>query len=599
MAPRKGRHPRQKGPGGPRRSSRIGGDVIPIGHAPSARHREGLLGPSIDNLVRSLLSALRTLAPADPASRPIGIEVWADRMAETVYGPKQMPEDFYSDLADGLLVSPDPDARPALAALAHVLDHRDAAPLRRAHDDHRARVGADDPTDLGIGRAVARAGFEIDHVQGDGVTLMVDVDQPGAPHCVGVYLDHNMGGLAKDLLVGPPWAELERDRLYRDAPGMRIREIPLAELRARYEEAVDLTDHTMDPPTAEDFADTRPLVERRIALLPEGGKAPEPTIPEAEEVEAIVAEFLRSPEAGVLSGAERDEAIWLIDLWITHATGYALGDPHRLSPTLVEMFCVDWYPRKVLGDPPTPETAARVLSAWARYAARLSDLDDQWLDEAVEAIERWTPAMSGGGPPRGGDALLRGLGGGAGPLDDLDPELRDVILRVRALEGITPEALDAELDSGSRLLALFDHPEGDARWTPLRPTPPGSRRVHWEADPSGIRPELVSKVKVICLQASFAAARLLGPEFVQPAVDLAVRIGTLDPSPLPHTQDAVWSSAVVWLLADDAGAFSREPGRTRDDLAADLPMARGTTTKRVTEIRERLGLAKGDLAIDW
>lgn len=592
MSPKKGRHPRRKGPGGPRRSSRVGhAEVIPITRAPGARHREGLLGPSIDSLVRSLLSALRTLAPDEPEARPIGVEVWADRMAATVYGPDQMPADFYADLADGLLSSADPDARPALAALALVLDHDDATDLRRAHVDHRNRLAPDDPSDLGIGRAAVRRAFQIDHVQGDGVTLMVEVDQPGAPHCVGVYIDHTLGGLGKDLLVGPPWPAVEET--YREGPGIVVVEVPPAEVRARYEAALDLTDHTIDAPVAEDFDDTRPLVSRRMALLPRGGVVPEVPIPDDEEIEALVAAFLASPEAAALDPPLHGEAGWLIDLWITHATSSAVGSPHRLSPLLVEVFCLDWYPRNAVADEETAAAAPAVLSAWARYAARVTDLADEWLDEALDAIVSFTPAM---------DRKPSADGIGGGPVDDLDPELREALLRAVHDDGLALADLEREVGDGARVLAPpFAIPDDEERsWTRLQVRRPGARRVHWEADPSGVVPEVATKVKMICIQCSFLVDDLLGEDFVQPAIDLAVRLGQVVPSPLPHTQDRSWTAAIVWLLADDSGAFDpRTPGRTRDDLADDLPFARATITKRVTQIRDLLGLRKGDEAVDW
>ena len=591
MSPRKGRHPRRKGPGGPRRTSRVGHDaeIIPIDRASGARHRAGLLGPSIDNLVRSLLSALRTLAPEDPGARPIGVEVWADRMAATVYGPGQMPPDFYADLADGLLGSPDPDARPALAALALVLDHEDAADLRQAHADHRDLLPPDDPSDLGIGRAVARRAFEIDHVQGDGATLMVEVDQPGAPHCVGVYIDNTLGGLAKDLLVGPPWMQVEAT--YRAGPGITVREVPLAEVRARYEAALDLTDHTLDPPVPEDFEDTRPLVARRMALLPPGGEVPEVPVPDGEEVEELVEAFLDSPEAAALDPAVEEQAGWLVDLWITHATGYAIGSPHRLSPMLVEVFCVDWYPRKALVDPETVAAAPAVLAAWARYAARITGLDDEWRDEALAAIAAFTPAMAAGVP-------TEGIGGD--DLDGLDPEIREAFLQEVAADGVTVADLEQEVADGSRTNLTSVPPPDERSWTPLVPAPAEPRRLHWEADARAVVPEVATKVKAICLGSSVLAADLLGEAFVQPAVDLAVRIGEVEPSPLPHTQDRAWTAAIVWLLAEDSGAFAtRTPGRRRDDLAADLPLGRTATTKRAGQIRDLLDLAEGELAVDW
>ncbi len=588
MSPRKGRHPRRKGPGGPRRSSRVGPVRTP-GTAPGT-HRDGLLGPSVDNLVRSLLRSVRTVAAPDDPARPLAIEVWADRMAETVYGPEQMPADFYADLAEGLRASDDPDAPAALAALALVLDHRDAAPLRRAQAAERAVRSGADRSDLGIGRATVTSCIEISHPQGDAVSLVLEVDQPGAPHTAAVYVDLNLGGMATDLVLGPP----EAGRLAAvDGSGLVVRAVDPAEARARAEWALDLTDHTVEPPVKPGAEEVRGAVERRLALLPVGGEVPEVEPLDPDEIEDLVDAFLASPEAAALGEDQRDEAGWLLDPWLSHATGHAIGDPHRISPTLVELFCLDWYPRKVIGDPSTAEAAPAVLAAWTHYVARITDLDDRWRDEALVAIDRWAPALASSGPD---------LGLGGGLHDPIDPELGSVIGR----DDDPPDhAGDEGADGGSTddaspLVAAFDRAADGSDWRPLQPQPPGPRRVHWEVDAREVLPEVATKVKAICLQASHAADVLLGPSFVQPAVDLAVRIGTLDPSPLPHTRDDVWSSAVVWLLADDGGALDpHTPGRTRDDLAAALPAARPTITRRATEVRDRLGLAPGDLAVDW
>ena len=575
MPPRKGRHPRRKGPGGPRRTSRVAPDAVP-GTAPG-RHREGLLGPSVEALVRSLLSSLRAVAAPDDPARALAVEVWADRMAETVYGPEQMPADFYADLAEGLLASGDDDAPAALAALALVLDHRDAAPLRRAHVAHRATLPADDLSDLGIGRATVASTLEVSHPQGDGVSLVLELDQPGTPHTAAVYVDLTLGGLATDLLLGPPGAGRAASD---DGGGIEVASVAPAVVRARAERALDLTDHTVEPPMTPGADEARGAVRRRLALLPPGGEVEEVEPLDPDAIEALVEAFLDSPEAAALEEHERDEAGWLLDLWLGHATGHAVGDPHRVSPTLVERFCLDWYPREVIDDPSAAAAAPEVLRAWTRYAARLTDLDDRWRDEALEAVDTYAPALAAtlGAPP------------GPGRVDDLDADL-----------GALVEGDDGDPSGdggGARLLAAFDRAGQGSTWRPLQP--PGPREVHREVDAAGVVPEVATKVEAICLQASDAADRLLGPAFVQPAVDLAVAVGRLDPSPLPHTRDDEWASAVVWLLADDSGAFAPgTAGRTPDDLSRALPASQATVTARVTEVRERMGLAPGDLAVRW
>lgn len=394
MAPKRGRHTRARpGPGGPGRPATSGRVTPPVG--PGARGQVSFSGPSIEGLVAPLLTSLRAVAPETSEARPLGIELWGDRMAATIYGPDQMPPELFADLAAGLLASDDPDARPALAALAHTLSWREAKPLRRAHADHRARVGPDDDSDLGIGRATPTRAVEISDPCGDGVTLLVDLDQPGSPHTVGVYVDHNLAGLATDLLVGPPWAELDATGVHREVSGALALDVTLAEARARCEAALRSSDHATHAPVSPDFDSTRALVERRLDLLPTGGRVSPPERLEEGELDALVADFLAAPEGAGLSAAERDEAVWLLELWLDHATTETWGGPLRVSPLLIEQFCVDWYPQSVAVDAATAHSAPAVLAAWVRYATRATGRDDEGRDDALAAVTEWTPHLPG------------------------------------------------------------------------------------------------------------------------------------------------------------------------------------------------------------
>lgn len=425
---KRGRHSRRRGPGGPSRPARPGRVTPP---SSSASGGVTFRGPSIDGLVGSLLDMARQAVPPGARGRALGLELWADQMAASLYGPEAMPREFYAELADGLVASTDPDAPAVLAALATALDHGDARALRAvqggAADRRRGEAspradatlgpdatpgpdaspgtdGSPEPDDdLGIGRATPTGARVVEHVTGDGTTVVVDFDQPGAAHSLSAEVDHNLLGAAADLSVGPPWDEQEGVGELRADPDTTVTEISLAEARARVEHALELTDHSPGAPVSADMADLRRLVERRLALLPRGGDVPaRPTVAE-DEMDALVEGFLASPEAGTLPAAARDEAAWIAELWIDHAVTGTVGGPLRVSEALVEQFCAEGLD-EVEVDRATRAATPAVLAAWIRHAARLTGLRDQWRDEALAALARCAPTLG----PAPGD----GAGGG-------------------------------------------------------------------------------------------------------------------------------------------------------------------------------------------
>ena len=97
--------------------------------------------PTVDGMVDTVLRALRAMVTTEAEGRAIGIEVWADQLAASVYAPGSSPPEMHADLAAGLRSSSDPDAPAALAALATCLVGTEAAPLRDAHAEALAERG--------------------------------------------------------------------------------------------------------------------------------------------------------------------------------------------------------------------------------------------------------------------------------------------------------------------------------------------------------------------------------------------------------------------------------------------------------------------------
>ena len=203
----------------------------------------------------------------------------------------------------------------------------------------------------------------------DGVSVMVEFVEPGgASRTFGVYIDHNLGGLVKDVFLAGPLAEV-REELTRHAPdqaGVSIRELDLGEARARVDAALYMLDHTFDPPVSEDVQSLRALTDARLLLLPGGFELPDTYVEiTPAEREALLADFLASAEGRRWRGDEVAEHVARVA--IDFGADYNHGGPLRWSPVTVEIFMADWLARKITG-------RARVLRARPRGAGRLGAL---------------------------------------------------------------------------------------------------------------------------------------------------------------------------------------------------------------------------------
>lgn len=215
-------------------------------------------------MVTTLLATARSAVPPQHPAPGVALEQWALGLAATSYDDEAMPRAFYVDLGRTLVGSDDELAPAALAALALAVQHRDATPLRRARADWLASGPADPDADLGLGREVPVAAIAISHPDEEQASLVIGFDAVGGAHSIGLLVDDALDGLGRDLFVGPPVDVIAADAASDDE--LVVTEVPLAEAAARVRTALAVADaEGWDDP--DDLA-TRPLVDRRVALLP-------------------------------------------------------------------------------------------------------------------------------------------------------------------------------------------------------------------------------------------------------------------------------------------------------------------------------------------
>lgn len=290
----------------------------------------------------------------------------------------------------------------ALRALASV-DFELVGPASRDAADRLAEAGVKEPGwrgELGAARGV-RALVMRDAVFDDATNVILEFDRPGSePYSVLVLIDHNLGGIAKDIIVGPTVAELTE--AFASVPEekagsgeLKIEEIALDEAAARCREAVWRTEHTMEPPVAEDFKPQVTAVAAHLRLLP-GEETHEPEEVSESARRAALDGFLASPEAEPFGDDEdvADLARLATDFGADHVGGE--GRPLRWSPTVVELFMCDYLPRKVLREPDFfRRSVPRLLEAWVRYAGRCRGIPASSIEEAVDAVAYFRDEMLG------------------------------------------------------------------------------------------------------------------------------------------------------------------------------------------------------------
>ena len=239
----------------------------------------------------------------------------------------------------------------------------------------------------------------------DASDVFLEAVHPGGEtHAVGVLIDNNLGAMAKDVLLADSIdrvAEVMRKHPRKDG-ALRLERIEPGVSAGRIHAAVELTDMTLDPPVAEDYARLRSMALLRADEAPEYEPVPERDEMPYDERGRLRDEFLSSPE-GEQFAHDSDEA-YTASLAIDFAADYIDGRPLRWSPVVVELFMARWVPRKVLAGPALFDALPPALDAWVRFAGRKYGTPEWAVKVTRDAIPRWRDEMvrSGSDPAAAG-----------------------------------------------------------------------------------------------------------------------------------------------------------------------------------------------------
>ncbi|MFN0030243.1 MAG: hypothetical protein ACKV2O_24080 [Acidimicrobiales bacterium] len=341
-----------------------------------------------------------------------------------------------------------------------------------------------------LGQTTVDRTVVLTHTLGDGEALFLGLTVGGADLTVAVYIDHNLGTLVKDATVAPiPIEELlnlAADPAH-GADEVTIGDIAPAEARARIEEAIATTSATWPPFETESWPSCRAVVEWACRVLPAGGVGYQSREWSEAEKDALADRFFASAPGAALSGDDDHRSLTDTLLWF--ALGYGPGDPLRWSPSSVEIFLVDWFPRKVMADIAYKRKVTRVLRAFVAFCGAERGFTPALIAETLEAIDHWEPEflrLIGAGKKRGRTAI----GTAAGTATSAPNRARELDRRQRLEEAVGgAEALDA----------LHDQPLPDEPFD-------------WSTIPEGIA-QVVGEVLAICDRA--CEELLAGPSLVE------------------------------------------------------------------------------------
>lgn len=517
----------------------------------------------------ALLAPARHLLDTDD---PVDAETFAsalaalwrpDALAGSGLSPQGVP-----GFVDSLAACGRPEALAILRGLSAVLPGLDAARAHRAADAMTALGVRDRQWARSVGQATVTQCWLMSHVLGDGDNVMLVCRYPdGHEHTVVTYIDHNVGSLVKDAFLGPPDTVGKFRELTADEPDTTIEPISPAEAAGRIRAALDRSD--VGPPfESETWPAVRPLLEARLATLPDdGSSSPRPELSAAERGR-LVESFLAAPEGA--NWHDDPHGPEIAHHLVSFRCDYGDGQPLRWSPVVVEILLIDWFPRKVAGSPDLYAAVPDVLRDWIRYAGRCSGLRASLVDETLRAVEEFAAEFRelAADPRAWGPAktVVQGMLAAGVDLGDEDAVDRYVD--------------DLNARAGPHLLEDEPYPLAEAE------------PFDWRGIPDDLR----SRVGEILAHCDRVCDAALDGQYAAMARRLVAKLARKRPSPLRRGDPRIWAGGVLYALGQVNFLFDAysSPHLPAKELAAVAGVSIATISAKAGVVREAVRLRDFD-----
>jgi len=358
--------------------------------SPLASHRPSGLHPAppVSKLVDIVMRSDDLVVEDDP----FVAEMWASQMLGTFYKvplPLHVRDEFERSMNAALIDAIDQaDSEKqlailrALAAVAPV----PIGPAAHARADVLSAEGVSDPPWVDeIGSPEFVDAWMSEDPYGDQRGYFARFRYPGRnPHTVMSLYDVNIGGIVKDAFAAYTKEDL---RSVPTSEGMSHRDIEPDAMAKEVLTGIGVGDMYIDNDWTEDFRKTRALLAARMRLLVDE----EPHVPPYSQPlsdtarKELIEEFMGSGHA---TGVDAEDSI------LHHVmafSDYSDGDPLRWSPIAVELFMIDFLPRKATLDAIEIRNLPAVLKAWVQFALLKRGLEERWVREVQTAVDRRTP----------------------------------------------------------------------------------------------------------------------------------------------------------------------------------------------------------------
>lgn len=219
-------------------------------------------------------------------------------------------------------------------------------------------------------------------------------------HLVLALHDENLGGIIKDAVAAPLADGAVVSELMGRDPDVEVRAADPAEAAQAIVTAVANGDMFIDNDWTRDFRENRALLLSRAWYVldmqgearPVSHRTPSAGFetPGLDQQEALIQEFLASPLGAGLS-VDHEVALAVLDHCMTARCDFGDGDPLRWSPIAVELFMLDYLPRKASLDFAQITALPEVLTAWVSFCLSKRGLEEHLIRETQEAVARYAP----------------------------------------------------------------------------------------------------------------------------------------------------------------------------------------------------------------